>query len=204
MRVAKSVITYRGAVEGKQEILYFEHLQNLINESSTFKRRVNFKFKDSNGGSPSDIVKTARIYSSMENTIVAVFDYDFKDKDFINAINTCDKNNIIFAFSIPNFDLFLILHKELCYKQIISKDNYEKDLKKVFNLDNDCDIKSEETIKKILSQITLDDVKNALRNATIINKRSKENNKIITKDVYEQPYLSINYFIEKVFDEINS
>ena len=37
MRVAKSVITYRGAVEGKQEILYFEHLQNLINESSTFK-----------------------------------------------------------------------------------------------------------------------------------------------------------------------
>ena len=47
-------------------------------------------------------------------------------------------------------------------------------------------------------------MKIALRNAAIINKRSKENNKIITKDVYEQPYLSINYFIEKVFDEINS
>ena len=74
----------------------------------------------------------------------------------------------------------------------------------MFKLDNDCDIKSEETIKKILSQITLDDVKIALCNAAIINKRSKENNKIITKDVYEQPYLSINYFIEKVFDEINS
>ena len=204
MRAAKSVITYRGAVEGKQEKLYFEHLRNLINESLTFKRRVNFKFKDSNGGSPSDIVKTAKIYSSMENTIVAVFDHDFKDRDFIKAVKTCDEKDIIPAFSIPNFNLFLILHRECCYKQTMPSDNYEKDLKRVFHLEKDCDVKNEETIKKILSQITLDDVKNALHNAAIINQSSKENNKAIIKDIYEQPFLNINNFIEKVFNELNN
>ena len=204
MGVARNVITYCGAVEGKQEILYFEHLQNLINEISTFKRRVNFKFKDSKGGSPSDIVKTVRIYSSMENTKVAVFDHDFKDRDFIKAVKACDEKDIIPAFSIPNFNLFLILHRECCYKQTTPSDKYEKDLKRVFHLEKDSDVKSEETIKKILSQITLDDVKNALRNATIINQRSKENNKPIMKDIYEQPFLNINNFIEKVFNDLNS
>lgn len=204
MGAAKSVITYRGAVEGKQEKLYFEHLRNLINESSNFKRRVNFKFKDSNGGSPSDIVNTAKIYSSMENTIVAVFDHDFKKVDFKEALKRCNKYKIFPAFSIENFNLFLILHKEQYYKQIIPEDNYEKDLRRVFHLEKDCDVKSEETIQKILSQITLDDVKNALRNAAIINQRSKENNKSIMKDIYEQPFLNINNFVERVFNELNN
>ena len=83
-------------------------------------------------------------------------------------------------------------------------DNYEKDLKRVFHLEKDCDVKNEETIKKILSQITLDDVKNALHNAAIINQSSKENNKAIIKDIYEQPFLNINNFIEKVFNELNN
>ncbi len=184
MGYVKDFITYRGHVEGNQEKLYFEHVQQLINYSSEFKRRVNFNFKTANGGSPLSIVNKVDIYSSMENTKVAVFDHDFKDRDFIKAVKACDEKDIIPAFSIPNFNLFLILHRECCYKQTTPSDNYEKDLKRVFHLEKDSDVKSEETIKKILSQITLDDVKNALRNATIINQRSKENNKPIMKDIY--------------------
>lgn len=204
MGYVKDFITYRGHVEGNQEKLYFEHVQQLINYSSEFKRRVNFNFKTANGGSPLSIVNKVDIYSSMENTKVAVFDHDFKDRDFIKAVKACDEKDIIPAFSIPNFNLFLILHRECCYKQTTPSDNYEKDLKRVFHLEKDSDVKSEETIKKILSQITLDDVKNALRNATIINQRSKENNKPIMKDIYEQPFLNINNFIEKVFNDLNS
>ena len=135
---------------------------------------------------------------------MAIFDHDFKDRDFIKAVKACNKKDIISAFSIPSFNLFLIIHRECCYKQTTPSENYEQDLKRVFKLDKDCDVKSEEVIRKILSQITLDDVKNALHNANIINQRSKENNKTIMKDIYEQPFLNVNYFIEKVFNDLNN
>ena len=39
----KAIVTYQGSVEGLQEELYFKHLQNLINSSDEFSKRVNFK-----------------------------------------------------------------------------------------------------------------------------------------------------------------
>ena len=47
-------------------------------------------------------------------------------------------------------------------------------------------------------------VKTAIKRAKIINLESKKYNKEITKDVYEQPFLNINEFLEQVFKELNS
>ncbi len=95
----KAVVTYRGSVEGLQEELYFKHIQELINNSDEFNKRVNFNFKNSNGGSASKIVEKASIYTGTNNAKIAVFDYDFKKDDFIKAIKLCkNKKNLSCIF----------------------------------------------------------------------------------------------------------
>lgn len=76
----KTVVTYRGCVEGLQEVLYFNHLQNLINNCDKFNKRVNFNFKNANGGSASKIVHKAKLYSSTDNMKIAVFDHVLKKR----------------------------------------------------------------------------------------------------------------------------
>ena len=103
----KSVVTYRGSVEGLQEILYCKHLQKLINESQEFPKRVNFKFENCHGGSPTIIVHKAKKNSlNKDNKNVAIYDRDFKD-DFLESINLAKKNNILPAYSNQNFNYFL-------------------------------------------------------------------------------------------------
>ena len=112
MRKTKSVITYRGAVEGLQEEMYCEHLKRLINNNKEFSKRVNFLFKNNHGGSPTTIVKKAKQNSlNSDNYNVAIYDRDFKD-DFIESINLAKKYEIIPAYSNQNFNYVLILHKK--------------------------------------------------------------------------------------------
>ncbi len=200
----KAVVTYRGSVEGLQEELYFKHIQELINNSDEFNKRVNFNFKNSNGGSASKIVEKASIYTGTNNAKIAVFDYDFKKDDFIKAIKLCKNKRIFPAYSNVSFNLFLILHKQDYNKQTTPNDNYLKDLRNAYKLDSKIDIKNETECLKIIEQINLEMVKTAIKRAKIINLESKKYNKEITKDVYEQPFLNINEFLEQVFKELNS
>ena len=196
------VVTYQGAVEGLQEELYFKHLQNLINSSDEFSKRVNFKFKNVGGGFASKVVNKARIYSSTDNLKVAVFDYDFNDHEFSRAINDCEKYNIFPAYSIVSFNLFLILHKQDYNKITTPNDNYLKDLRKIYKVKSKTHIKSEDTCLKIIEQITLEDVKMAIQRAKKINEKSRKYNKKIAKDIYEQPFLNILEFLEDIFEKI--
>lgn len=198
----KAVVTYQGSVEGLQEELYFKHLQNLINNSDEFSKRVSFKFKNVNGGFASNVVHKAKIYSSTDNLKVAVFDHDFKDDEFIKAIHDCKKYNIFPAYSIISFNLFLILHKQDYNRITTPDDNYLKDLRRIYKIDSKMHIKSEEGCLKIIKQITLEDVKIAIKRAKKLNDSSMRFKKEIIKDVYEQPFLNINKFVEQVFLEI--
>ena len=207
----KGTISYYGAYEGLQEEKYLKHLQFLINQNQNATKRVNFRFTSSNGGGPLYIVQKSLRSSTFANLkeliknkkIVAIFDYDFK-QDFIEAIHYGEKHCVILGYSNVNFDLWLLLHKKKFQKKITKTNGYEKELRKVYHLDKDDNIKTEEHIEKILNQITLEDVKRAIENAREISKFHEENKDNISSlsNHYEQPYIKLYEFIAMVLEEV--
>lgn len=96
-----------------------------------------------------------------------------------------------------NFELWLILHKENYKGKVNNTSGYHKRLRKIYELDQKEDIKNEKVIDKILMQIDLNDVKNA-----ILNSKKLEDD-AINQDIYYQPYTKMGYFLEKVFSDLN-
>ncbi len=207
----KGTINYYGVYEGLQEEKYLKHLQFLINQNKDATKRVNFRFTSSNGGGPLYIVQKSLKSATFANQkeliknkkIVAIFDYDFK-QDFVEALHYGEKHSIILGYSNVNFDLWLLLHKKNFQKKITKTNGYEKELKKVYHLEKDDNIKSEENIEKILNQITLEDVKRAIENARKITKFHEENKDYISSltNHYEQPYIKLYEFIAIVLEEV--
>ncbi len=201
-------ITYYGSYEGLQEKKYLERLKFLISQNEESKFDVSFMLKNHSGGSPLEICKYALrtiTFSNIaelkkEERIIAIFDYDFKDEEFIQANEYCLKNNIVNAYSNVNFDLFLLLHKKSYNKQIYTNEGYKEVLCKSFRLSPKSDIKDEKIIDKIMNQITLEDVVNAIETAKKICKKTENSGKVFNRldGHYEQPYLKIHLFIEKV------
>lgn len=202
--IRKNVLTYRGACEGLQEELYFKRLEELIMLYDSFSHRVAFRFHNCKGGSPKDIVLQAKKYAVNvnEDMCIAIYDHDFKSTSFLESLSLAKKYKVFPAFSIINFNLFLILHKKDYYKTITCKDNYEKDLRKAFGVPKIYDIKSRKAIEFIVNQIGLDDVKIAIERAKKLNEKSKKTQKIIIDDICEQPFLNIHLFLESVLEKL--
>ena len=202
MKKVKNIVTYRGAVEGLQEEMYCEHLKKLINNNENYSKRVNFLFTNNKGGSPTVIVKKAQKKSlNNDNNNVAIYDRDFKE-DFIESIHLAEKNNIMPAYSNQNFNYFLILHKKYIYKQTTKEDNYVDELIKTYHLDKNIDVKSREAIVKILEQINLEDIKQAIVNIERVNNETKMTQNQIALKIYEQPFLNIIEFLKDVFEKV--
>lgn len=102
-----------------------------------------------------------------------------------------------------NFDLWLILHKEEYNKGVSRNDAYVSDVRRIFGLKPTVDIKNEDVIKKILSQITLDDVKAAIRRAETIRKSKvkTDSTKIGNTTIYANPDFSIHEFLREVLKD---
>jgi len=174
--------TYLCICEGQQEKMYLNHLASLINDFP--RKMVKFNtFIDT----PHRLVKRYEEYDS-----AAVFDYDFNDVEFKRNIKLCDELNrklkstkkyggryIYHAYSNVNFDLWLILHKENYNRLVSRNDAYICDVRRIYGLGMTDNIKNEDNIIKILSQITLEDVKNAIIRAK--NIRSSKDQSIGTK-----------------------
>lgn len=199
----KSYKTYRGAYEGLQEYKYLERVKFLINNCDECTYKVVFNLKNAHGGSPKNVVSVAsrNVVGSPKNFRVAIFDYDFKEENFLEAIRLASKKNIFPAYSIANFNLFLILHKKYYYKPTTLEDNYEKDLKKAYGLLPDADLKQEKNIDIIMDQITLENIKQAIKRAYKVNEQTRKTQNSIGLDIYNQPYLNIHIFLENVLNE---
>jgi hypothetical protein len=102
-----------------------------------------------------------------------------------------------------NFDLWLILHKEDYNKSVSRNDAYISDVRRIFGLDQTDNIKNEEVINKILSQITLDDVKSATQRAETIRKSKvkADSAKIGSTTIYSNPDFSIHEFLKAVLED---
>jgi len=189
--------------EGQQEVMYLKHVAKLIKD---FPRKV-VKFKTFID-LPHRLEKRYEEYDS-----VAIFDHDFNEVQFQKNIIMCDKLNkklkptkrklgrhIYHGYSNVNFDLWLILHKENYTRSVIRTDSYVADVKRVFGLESIEDIKNRTTIVKILNQITLDDVKKAIKRAENIRKRKLSNDarRIGQTKVYQNPDFLIHVFLRNV------
>jgi len=80
------------------------------------------------------------------------------------------------------FDLWLVLHKEYTARLVNSAGGYVNDVRRIYSLPKDADIKEEDVIEKIVSQISLDDVRTAISNAQRIRKSKLPTDELLTNE----------------------
>ena len=179
--------------DGQQEEMYLKHLAHLL---KTEVRRVSFTTKR---GLPGDITKHRHIKYDK----AVLFDHDGKTNEFREALITCHKAKCTPAYSNLNFDLWLLLHKQDYTSHESTNKAYVNRVRKAYNLGDETDIKSKASITTILKQITLDDIKSAIRRAQKIReqKLTSDAEKIGLIICYDNPDLSIHKFILKMFSE---
>lgn len=198
--------TYSCICEGQQEKMYLDHLAALLKD---FPRKV-VKF-NIYIDQPQRLEK---IYDDFDSA--ALFDYDFDEDRFHRHINYCEEKNkklkptmrkpgryIYHAYSNVNFDLWLILHKEACNRCVTKNDAYVDDVKRIYRLDSVDSIKSEPVMRRILEQISLNDVRAAIERADEIRGNKLEDDAIILKSlkIFQNPDFSINNFIRMVLQD---
>lgn len=204
--MAKYRKTYLCVCEGQQEKMYLNHVARLI---KVFPQKV-VTF-NSYIDSPKRLTKTYEDYDS-----AAIFDFDFNAVEFERNIRLCDKlnskckstsrkkdRNIYHAYSNVNFDLWLLLHKEDYFHEVSRNDAYIDDVLRIYGLSSTDDIKNKANLAKILSQITLQDVKDAITRAERIklHKIEGDGSKIGNSIIYSNPDFSIHEFLKIVLKE---
>jgi len=193
---------YLCACEGQQEKMYLEHLAKLLK---------NFPIKVVTFNCV--VCRPSHLASRYENyDRAALFDHDLNDIDFRRNIELCSRLNrqkkktftskqkTYHAYSNLNFDLWLILHKEMFSRSVIANDAYVDEVRRVFGLKSSEDIKLQATHKRILEQISLADVKSAIKRADEIRRMKLATDEIRIQDVrvYTNPDFSIQDFLKEV------
>lgn len=204
---------YFFSVEGETEVLYFQHLKKLIYAEE--KRIANPVFHIEKS-SPLKYAKKLPVIQSC--TITAVFDVEDNDADhmqrFENTLKEMKDSEKIgkaikyeLGYSNIDFELWIILHKKDMFGNISSRSQYLTNINSVFGtkFQGLKEYKVEKNFNKILSQITLEDVKNAITRAEkIINQRKSEDKPLISSgyEWYERnPSLSVHLAIKKILLE---
>ena len=164
---------YYLSVEGETEKWYFNHLQNLINNSDKASHKVIFNIKISKS-----ITKYAKsttvIYHSK---FFHICDYESNDEshriqfdNILNELRNVKKinRNINYKLGYSNFsfELWIILHKGKCAKHFSHRRQYLEKINEFYgeNFESLTSYKEERNFNKILNQITLDDVIQAVKN----------------------------------------
>lgn len=203
-------IVYRGSCEGLQEQAFLNHVSKLINNDPRCKNKVYFDLINVGGGDPLEVVKKAVNYNFIgkkefikNKRVIALFDYDFKDSKFLVALKLASDNKIIPFYTIANFDLLLINLKEKYTKQVSKSEEYIKEVRKVYHLDSEANIKNQTVIDKILKQITLDDIIFLIKNAKIIEKDNlnSKNYYSAKENILNQPNLLPYRILEEVLSK---
>jgi hypothetical protein len=183
--------------EGEQEKQYLHHLAALL---KTDKRCLLLEIKVSNNAQ--SLTQKA---AGIKYDRVILFDHDGQEAAFDKALRVCKAKKAIPAYSNRCFDLWLLLHKADFSRSVTSNSAYQQNLRSTYKLDVNQNIKQTETIQKIMEQITLEDIKAAIRRADNLRKhRLEADGKIIHGfTCYDNPDLQIHIFIKKVFRELD-
>jgi hypothetical protein len=204
---------YYFTVEGETEQWYLQWLQNTVNAEPTSKyRRISIDCPIQK-----DPLKRAKSLVTLGKTeITHMFDYESNDEIHTTQFHTTmDRmkqsqslgKSIKYQLGYSNFtfELWMVLHKTDCNgclnhrKQYITFINiaYEENFE---NLDQ---YKHEDNFKRVLSKLTLDDVKNAIQRSKSIMQRNQDKGLVLQqykgyRYYKENPSLSIWEVIEKI------
>lgn len=207
---------YYLSVEGETEKWYFEHLQELINSSEEIPFKVNFDIKINKS-----IISRAKSISAIYSIkAFHICDYESNDEvhklqfarvleELKNVEKINRKINYKLGYSNFSFDLWIILHKKQQKGAVSHRKQYVKGINKAFNENFQFidDYKEEKNFKRILKQITLEDVITAVNNANEIRKMNEENFKCNYRkygqfEYYtENPDMTINKCVEQILKE---
>jgi hypothetical protein len=199
---------YQGACEGYQEKLYLDHLKNLIHQCKSRIKNVDFRFYCCGGGNPLTVALRAgniTVYDTASQPRIALFDHDQKDTEFGQALDKCKEKKVIPAYSNVCFDLWLILHKTRFERCVSQSGQYAQKIREIFNLPAEADIKEAVVMQRILDQIQLHDVQQAIENALIICRNNEETGepRFTARSIryFSNPDLMIHQFVKKVINE---
>ena len=196
---------YLCVCDGQQEKLYLEHVGKLI---SDFPRRV-VKF-NTLIDRPQRLEKSYEEYDS-----AALFDFDYNEGQFKTNIELCNRMHntykstrktgrcIYHAYTNVNFDLWLILHKQDFSRSVARNSAYVPEVKRLYSLSTRENIKAEATIRRILGQISLADVKQAVNRAENIRRgKLQEDGTVVGSTVcYPNPDFSLHEFMKVVLTD---
>lgn len=166
--------TYTMTVEGECEKYYFEHLKKLINENKS--RIANCQFKPDIAVKKSPL-KHAKAFNGLDNKffhIQDIEDYYSEEhkKVFYNTLEelkNARKYVKYYKLGYTNFsfELWILLHKRDMTHSISNRKKYISIINESYgtNFEHIGDYKEEQNFKKILNQISLDDVYQAIKRA---------------------------------------
>lgn len=194
-----------GCEGANQERLYFEKIQEIVNNIEERTYDLLFDFAEPFGGDPKCVVERAVKKSIGKMNKAAVFDYDGKREKYEEAIDLAMDKQITLGYTNYCFDLWLILHKEDHYDRVNSSDGYIEELRKVYGLENNANVKKRDQVKAILDKIDLEDIKAAVRRAEVITASNleKESNKTPQSyEYYDNPDTQMHEMLKDVFSKI--
>lgn len=180
-------------VEGqKTEAYYMKGFVN--NYASNIEELIEIKYEEKTGNdkgisNPKDLVEYAKkelvntTYDKDTDKVIIVFDADIykgKDREYQDILKLIRDNGFIPAVSYPSFELFLLLHKDNSYEEIIKSNiaeilenkNVSKDKKFLYKLCNDTygfDVKSKGKVKEIAGNFDIALIQENMVNENIDN-----------------------------------
>lgn len=167
---------YFFSVEGETEAWYLENLRNLINTCGNNKFQVSFNCKVEKD--PVKIVKGMSIVDKVE--ITHLMDYESNEeihtRQFQTLLDRLEKakkikckNAVTYNLGYTNFtfELWIILHKEAHNRPMNNRSQYIGAINRLYGetFENLGQYKHENNFKRVLKQITIDDVKAAIARA---------------------------------------
>ncbi len=175
--------TYYFSVEGETEQWYLEWLQRIINAEPNAKYTVKLDSKIQKD--PLSRAKRMTIVGKTE--ITHIFDYESDEeihvKQFKTALermkdaqNTGKNIKYHLGYSNFTFELWMILHKVDCNGSLMHRRQYLMPLNRAYgeNFENLDQYKHENNFKRILSNLTFDNVRQAIRRAKVIMRKNEE------------------------------
>ena len=205
---------YYFSVEGDTEKWYLDWLKDEINkdENARFKVVITSKVM-----SPKSFVKRLSVLKSVKVTHICDYESNSEEhkKKFKNVLEQMDKaarqgKSVTYNLGYSNFtfELWIILHKSNCNGILTDRTQYLDIINKVYKVKYKSldDYKKEKDFNKILSKLTLDDVRMAVERSRRIMKANEENGYTLNeykkfKYYKENPSLSIWKAIEKIISE---
>ncbi|MNC09646.1 hypothetical protein D3C81_215440 [compost metagenome] len=189
---------YFYTVEGETEKWYLDWLEDEINANPAVNIKVTIKSKVEKN--PLKYAKSIPIITKVE--ITHLFDYESHEpihvKQFIETLDLLKEANsikgkqikYILGYSNLTFELWIALHKNDFNAHTEHRSHYLRHINSAFDerFTELSTYKEEDTFKRMLRKLTLDDVKAAVRRAKGIMQRNAENG------LQELQYRGFKYF----------